>query len=319
MSLQQVLGFVVDLLAATVAAGTVLLLASLGEIISEKGGILNLGVEGMILIGAIAGFMAAQATGSLLVAVIVAMLAGGLLALIHAFLTVTLRANQVVSGLALTIFGAGVSSLLGQPYPSTQAAVVQFQSIAIPGLSDIPYIGQIFFRQNLLVYISILLVPVVWIILNKTHLGLKIRSAGEDPAATDAAGINVFAVRYGCTIAGGILAGLAGVFMTLGYMSFWKDGISAGSGWIAIGLVIFASWNPWKALLGSYLFGLIGGLGIKLQTLHMYGIYIPGEQLFPMLPYILTVVVLIFATGRLRGRKLGAPAALSVAYDREAR
>lgn len=305
---------VVSALAATVAAGTVLLFASLGEIISEKGGVMNLGVEGMILVGAISGFMAVQATGSLLIAVLVGMVAGGLLALIHAFLTVSLRANQVVSGLALTIFGTGMSAFLGKAYIGVPA-VVRFQAVPVPGLSQIPFLGPVLFEQNFLVYVSFVLVPVVWFILNKTHLGLKIRSAGENPAATDAAGINIFAVRYGCTIAGGMFSGLAGVFLALAYNSQWMENISAGRGWIAVALVIFAMWNPWKALLGSYLFGLVGILGLRLQAV---GVVIP-DAFFSMLPYILTIVVLIFVTGRLRGRGDGAPASLSVAYDREAR
>lgn len=305
---------IVSMFAATVAAGTSLLLASLGEIISEKGGVLNLGVEGMMLVGAVAGFIAAQATGSLLAALAAAMLAGGLLALVHALLTVTLRANQVVSGLALTIFGTGMSAFLGKPYVGVPV-VVRVPELDIPGLCHIPFFGPVLFQQNVLVYASLLLVPAVWLVLNKTHLGLKIRSAGENPAATDAAGINIFAVRYGCTVTGGMFSGLAGAFLALGYNNAWMDNISAGSGWIAIALVIFAMWNPWKALLGSYLFGLIGILGLRLQAV---GIAIPSA-LFSMLPYILTIVVLIFVTGRLRGRGDGAPASLSVSYDREAR
>ena len=306
---------IINTLAATVAAGTVLLLASLGELLAEKAGILNLGVEGMILVGAITGFMAVQNTGSLLLAVVVAMLCGGLMALIHAFLTVTMRANQVVSGLALTIFGTGMSAFLGKDYIG-MTPVNGFQAIAIPGLSSVPFFGGILFNQNILVYASLLLVPVVWFVLNRTHLGLKIKSAGENPAATDAAGINVFSIRYGCTIAGGMLAGLAGAYLAMGYNSSWMENISAGQGWIAVALVIFAMWSPWKALLGSYLFGFIGIMGLRLQAI---GVHIPSS-LFAMLPYVLTIVVLIFIAGRLKGRKGdGAPAALSVSYDREAR
>lgn len=310
----NVMQMIISMLAATVASGTVLLLASLGEIISEKSGILNLGVEGMILVGAISGFIAGQASGSLLVAALVGMLAGGVLALIHGVLTITLRANQVVSGLALTIFGTGAASFLGKSYVGIPA-VAHFSNISIPVLSRIPFFGPVLFQQNLLVYISILLVPVIWFVLNRTHLGLKIRSAGENPAATDAAGINIFAIRYGCTVAGGMLSGLAGVFLALAYNASWMENISAGRGWIAVALVIFAMWNPWKALIGSYLFGLISILGLRLQAV---GIVIP-DAFFSMLPYILTIVVLILITGRLRGRGDGAPAALSVSYDREAR
>jgi len=308
------LQMIISMLAAMVAAGTPLLMASLGEIISEKGGILNLGVEGMMLMGAVAGFIASKTTGSLVAAVAAAMLAGGLMASIHALLTVKFRANQVVSGLALTIFGTGMSSFLGKNYVGVPA-VAAFHAVKIPLLGDIPFFGPILFQQDILVYASILLVPAVWFVLNRTHLGLKIRSAGENPAATDAAGIDIFAVRYGCTIAGGMLAGLAGGFLSLAYNNAWIENISAGSGWIAIALVIFAMWNPWKALLGSYLFGLISILGLRLQAV---GIVIPSS-LFAMLPYIFTIVVLILITGRLRGRGDNAPAALSVAYDREAR
>ena len=308
------LGMIISTLAAMVAAGTVLLLASLGEIVTEKSGILNLGVEGIILVGAVAGVMGVQVSGSLWVAVLVALVAGGLMSLIHAVLTVTFRANQVVSGLALTIFGTGASSFLGTPYVNL-TPVASFQPIAIPGLSSIPFIGPIFFEQNILVYVSLILVPVLWFILSRTHLGMKIRSAGENPAATDSVGINVFAIRYGCTIFGGMLAGLAGVFLSLGYNSSWMENISAGRGWIAVALVIFATWNPWKALLGSYLFGLIGILGLRLQAA---GIVIP-DQLFAMLPYVLTILVLILISGRVKNRGDGAPAALSTAYDREAR
>ncbi len=306
---------IISTLAATVAAGTVLLLASLGEILSEKAGVLNLGVEGMMLVGAITGFIAVQTTGSLLMAVVASMLCGGLVALIHAFLTVTMRANQVVSGLALTIFGTGMSAFLGKDYIG-MTPVNGFKAVNVPGLSDIPFLGDVLFKQNVLVYVSLLLVPAMWFLFNRTHLGLKIKSAGENPAATDAAGLDVFAIRYGCTIGGGMLAGLSGVYLAIGYNSSWMENITAGQGWIAVALVIFAMWNPWKALLGSYLFGFIGIMGLRLQAI---GVQIP-VSLFTMLPYMLTIVVLIFISGRLRGRKGdGSPAALSVSYDREAR
>ncbi len=310
----MIANMIISTLAAMVAAGTVLLLASLGELVTEKSGITNLGVEGVILVGAVSGVIGVQATGSLWLAVVIAMAAGGLMSLIHAVLTVTFRANQIVSGLALTIFGTGLSSFIGKPYVNVTPEA-SFQTIAIPGLSKIPALGTILFDQNIIVYISLLLVPALWFVLNRTHLGMKIRSAGENPAATDSAGINVFAIRYGCTIFGGMLAGLGGVFLSLGYNSSWMDNISAGRGWIAVALVIFATWNPWKALLGSYLFGLIGILGLRLQAI---GIQIPSE-LFSMLPYILTIVVLTLISGRVNNRGDGTPAALSTAYDREAR
>ena len=302
-------------LAATVAAGTVLLLASVGEILAEKAGVLNLGVEGMMLVGAITGFIAVQTTGSLLMAVVASMLCGGLVAMIHAFLTVTMRANQVVSGLALTIFGTGMSAFLGKDYIG-MTPVNGFKAVIVPGLSEVPFLGDILFKQNALVYASLLLVPALWFLFNRTHLGLKIKSAGENPAATDAAGLDVFAIRYGCTIGGGMLAGLSGAYLAIGYNSSWMENITAGQGWIAVALVIFAMWNPWKALLGSYLFGFIGIMGLRLQAI---GVQIPLSH-FTMLPYALTILVLILISGRLPGRKGdGSPAALSVSYDREAR
>lgn len=309
------LDMITAMLTAMVAAGTTYLLASLGEIVSEKAGILNLGVEGMMLVGAVTGYIAAVESHSLIVAVLVAMLSGGLMAAIHAVLSITLKANQVVSGLALTIFGTGLSAFIGKEYVGVLTNTL-FRNIAIPGLSKIPVLGPTLFNQTFLVYVSLLLVPAIWIVLEKTSLGLKIRSAGENPAATDAAGINVFAIQYGCSIFGGVLAGLAGAFLTLAYNNVWMENISAGQGWIAVALVIFARWHPGKALLGSYLFGLVGILGLRLQAV---GISIP-TQLFNMLPYLLTLLVMIFGTGRAGGRKNdGTPAALSVPYDREAR
>ncbi|MDD3242362.1 MAG: ABC transporter permease [Eubacteriales bacterium] len=309
------LSMITGLMTAMVAAGTPYLLASLGEIVTEKGGILNLGVEGMMLVGAVAGYITAVKSNSLLLAILVGVLAGGLMAAIHAFLCITLKANQVVSGLALTIFGTGLSAFLGKDVVGVVTDTL-FHNAPIPGLRSIPVVGEALFNQTPLVYVAILMVPVLWFVLSKTSLGMKIRSAGENPAATDAAGVNVFAVQYGCTIFGGMMAGLAGVFLTLAYNNTWMENISAGQGWIAVALVIFARWNPWKALLGSYLFGLVAILGLRLQAV---GISIP-TQLFNMLPYLLTLAVMIFGTGKVGGKRSdGAPASLSVPYDREAR
>ncbi|MGI5877107.1 MAG: ABC transporter permease [Christensenellales bacterium] len=306
------------ILSATVAAGTILLLACLGEILSERAGVMNLGVEGMMMVGAVFGFIAVQWTGNLLVGVLAALVGGGLMALIHAFLSITLKTNQVVSGLALTIFGTGLGNFLGNPYVGVVRRA-SFDNIAIPGLSRIPLLGPVLFDQNLLVYLSILLVPLLWLLIFRTRWGLSLRATGENPAAADTAGVNIFALRYGYTIAGGALAGLAGAYLSLAYNNSWMDTITTGQGWIAVALVIFAMWNPWKAMLGSYLFGFIIIMGFRIQA---YGIAMPFYivNLLPMLPYLFTIIVLIFVTGSFGGRrKEGAPEALSVPYDREAR
>ena len=236
----------ISILAASITAGTPILFAALGELISERAGVTNLGVDGMMLVGACAGFIAAQQTGSLLSGVGMALLAGSLMALIHAFLTVTLRANQVVSGLALTLFGTGLSGYLGLDYVGQQATVV-FSKLAVPGLSEIPVLGPVLFRQDLLVYCSYILVAAVAFYLYRTRAGLFMRALGENPAAVDAVGVNVFGLRYLYVIMGGALAGLGGAYLSLAYAPCWLENMTAGRGWIAVALVIFALWDPWRA------------------------------------------------------------------------
>jgi ABC-type uncharacterized transport system permease subunit len=304
----------VAVLATGVVAGTPILFASLGELLSERAGVMNLGVEGMMLIGAVTGFAVDVYTQNQWAGVAAAMAAGGLMALIHAFLTITLKANQVVSGLALTIFGTGLSAYLGKPLIGVPAPAT-FKAVPVPGLSQIPWLGPIFFNHDLLVYIGFVVVACCWFILYKTKTGLILRAAGENPGATDAAGINVFQVRYLAVICGGMLAGAAGAYLSLAYAPSWLENMTAGRGWIAVALVIFAMWNPARVLLGAYIFGAIDALGFHMQTM---GVMIPSFFL-KMLPYLFTFVILIIVTRETKNRRVATPEALGVAYSREDR
>ncbi|WP_258360720.1 ABC transporter permease [Moorella sulfitireducens (nom. illeg.)] len=302
-------------LAAAITAGTPILYAALGEILAERAGVLNLGVEGMMLVGAVTGFMVAVRTGNPWMGFLVAMLAAGLLAAVFAFLTITLRANQVVTGLALTIFGTGLSGFLGKPYVGIPLPL-SFKPVAIPILAEIPIIGPVLFNHNPLVYLTYILVPLLWYYFYRTRPGLNLRAIGENPAAADALGVNVFALRYIYVIIGGMLAGAGGAFLSLAYAPSWLENMTAGRGWIAVALVIFAVWDPVKALLGSYLFGGVDALTYTLQAATK--IAIPSFFL-KMLPYILTLVVLIIATRQTVVKHIGAPGALAIPYDREER
>ncbi len=302
--------FIITILATAIQAGAPVIYAAVGEIFAERSGILNLGVEGMMLVGAVSGFIVAVNTGNPWAGVIAAMLAGGLLSLIHAFLTITLHADQVVSGLALTIFGAGLSSFLGQNYVGVQGP--QFNPIHIPVLSDLPILGPILFDYDILVYLSVLLIPLSAYFIHHTRPGLHLRAVGEGPATADVMGINVARTRYIYTFVGGVLAGLGGATLSLAYTPGWTEGLSGGRGWIAIALVIFAFWEPWRAMVGAYLFGGVQALQFNLQTI---GITIPTYFL-NMLPYLFTILVLVFATGERMKRHLGAPAALGIPYIR---
>lgn len=310
---------IISILAVTIQAGTSLVFASVGEIFTERAGILNLGLEGILIMGAVTAFAVGYHTDSLLTAVFVAMVVGGLLATIHAFLTVTLRADQVVSGLALTLFGIGLSSFLGQRLGPDGAPLVglvgpKFTRIAIPILSDIPVIGPSLFNQDPLVYLMYIGVPVASYILYRTRTGLHLRSVGEDPATADAMGISVPQVRYLATIAGGVLMGLGGAHLSLAYTPGWTENLTGGRGWIAIALVIFATWNPWRAVLGAIIFGGVNAIQFRLQAAG--GSVIPAAVL-AMLPYLLTIAVLTLITVYENvSRRLGAPAALGLPYVR---
>ncbi|HEX9989752.1 MAG TPA: ABC transporter permease [Chloroflexia bacterium] len=300
--------------AAAIASGTAILYACLGEILAERAGVLNLGVEGMMLIGALSGFAVTFWTASPWLGALAAIAAGGLLSLIHALLTVTLRANQVVSGLALTLFGTGLTSFLGQPLVG-QPAPASFTKVAIPVLADVPILGPVFFRQDMLTYLSFVLVPILWVWIYRTRPGLYLRAVGESPATTDAMGLSVVGLRYIYVVLGGMLAGLGGAVISLATNPGWTENMTAGRGWIAIALVIFATWNPARATVGAYLFGGVEALQFRLQG--------AGTQVSPfflnMLPYLFTILVLVLATQETMRRRVGAPAALGLPYYREDR
>ena len=313
----------VVILASAVAYGTPLLYAALGELLAERSGVLNLGVEGMMLVGAVVGFLAVQRVGGpagfvLPVAVGVAALAGAGAALILAFLVITLRANQIVSGLALTILcgAAGLSSYIGNDYDlSTDPARYSFQPVNAFGLQDVPIVGPIVFGQNWLVYASWLCVIAVSLYLSRTRPGLNVRAVGEAPAAADAMGINVTKYRYLHTLAGGAFAGVAGACYSLAITPQWQDGLTAGAGWIAIALVIFAFWRPDLCLVGAYVFGAFSALPFTLQA---RGVTV-APVLFQALPYVMTIIVLVIVSSGIGRRRLGAPASLGVPYVREER
>jgi ABC-type uncharacterized transport system permease subunit len=306
--------FLTSVLAAAIGAGTAILFACLGEILAERAGVLNLGVEGMMLMGALGGFAVTYWTASPWLGVLAAMVVGGALSLIHALLTITLHANQVVSGLALTLFGTGLSAFLGQPLVG-QPAPAAFIRVPIPGLVDLPVIGPILFRQDMLTYLSYLLIPILWILIFRTRPGLHLRAVGESPSTADAMGISVAGLRYLYVVLGGMLAGIGGAAISLASNPGWTENITAGRGWIAIALVIFATWNPARAALGAYLFGGVEALQFRLQG--------AGTQISPfflnMLPYLFTIAVLVLATQETVRRRVGAPAALGMPYLREER
>ena len=294
---------------AAIPAGTPYLYATLGEIYAERSGILNLGVEGMMIVGAVSAFGVTHSTGNPWLGILVAALVGGLLALVHAFASITLRVNQVVSGLALTMVGLGISGLwgrryIGMPLPS------RLRDAPIPVLSKIPLLGDLVFHHDVLVYLSLVLVVVMGYILFHTRVGITIRSVGENPATADAMGVNVFLVRYVCTIIGGMLAGIGGAYLSVVYTPSWIEGMTAGAGWIAIALTIFALWSPFRALFGAYLFGGVKVLQYRLQPLGI------SPNLLNTLPFVLTILVLLAATGEVRRRRIGMPAALGIPYTR---
>jgi simple sugar transport system permease protein len=313
------LALLTSILTVTLRAGTSLLYATLGEIYAERSGILNLGVEGMMMVGAVSSFAVGYHTGSLVLAVLTALLVGGLLALVHAFLSISLRANQVVSGLTLTLFGSGLASFLGQrlgPGGTRLVGLVgpSLERLPIPGLSRLPILGTSFFDQDVLVYGLYLLVPLASWYLYKTRPGLYLRAVGENPQTADAMGIRVGANRYAYTALGGALAGLGGAHLSLAYTKGWTENITGGRGWIAVALVIFATWDPLRAVIGAALFGGINAVQFRMQAA---GTTIPAA-LLNMLPYIATIAVLVAITWWETLRKrVGAPAALALPYARE--
>lgn len=295
---------ILALLAATVQSGTPVLFATLGEILTEKGGILNLGVEGMMLVGALAGFLTALSTGSPVLGVLAGCLAGAALAALHGVVCIWFQGNQVVSGLALTIFGTGLTGFLGTPYVGKTAP--GFTPFALPVLGDLPGLGPVLFRHDLLVYLSFLLPPLMWVFLHATRWGLGVRAAGEAPAAARAAGVAVTRFRWAALLAGGMLVGLGGSYLSLAYTHMWTNGLTSGRGWIAVALVIFAFWRPGRAIVGAYLFGGIMAFQLRLQAV---GTALPSSILL-MLPYVLTIAALAFSSWR--STRNEAPAALGI-------
>jgi len=292
---------------ATIGAGTPLVFAALGELVTEKSGVLNLGVEGMMLVGAIAGFVVAVESGSVLLAVACGMLAGAAMALVFAVLTLTLMANQVASGLALTIFGIGLSAFLGLDY--TSVALRGVPEIHIPVLSDIPLLG-IAFSLDPLVYASfVLFLGIAWF-LYRTRAGLALRGIGEAPHSAHALGYAVIRIRYLAVLFGGAMAGLGGAYLSIAYTPMWVEEMTAGRGWIALALVVFATWRPLRVLLGAYLFG-----GVTIIQFHAQGagVEIPS-QFLSMLPYLATIAVLVVISRDIATVRLHQPASLGIPF-----
>jgi len=301
--------WIITTLSRSLDYGTPLLLGTLGEIYAERSGVLNLGVEGMMIMGAYSAFTTAYITGNPWLGILVAAVVGGAFSLIHAFTSVTLKANQVVSGLSLTMLGLGLSGMFGRGWEG-KPLPVSIPKITVSGLSKIPLLGPILFEgQNLIVYLSILLVPLLWYILYRTRIGITIRSVGENPATADSLGINVDRVRYTCVLLGGILAGMAGGYLSVAYRPAWTEGMTAGIGWIVIALTIFAFWNPAYGMLGAYLFAALYHLSYRLQPW-------VSPELLKAMPYAFAILVLIFVSRGTLQKRMGAPAALSLPYTR---
>jgi simple sugar transport system permease protein len=293
------------ILVSILTAATPLVLAGLGELVVERSGVLNLGVEGMMLAGAVAGFATALSTESATLAVVAAAAAGAGLSLLFALVAIGLLANQVASGLALTIFGVGLSALFGSAYIGVP--VERLPRLELAGLSDLPLLGPLLFGHDALIYLALALVPLTSWFLSRTHAGMVLRACGENAEAAHALGYPVRTVRALAVLYGGALAGLAGGYLSLAYTPMWAEEMTAGRGWIALALVVFSSWRPWRLLLGAWLFGGVGILQLHAQSL---GLVAVPSQLLSMLPYLATILVLTVVTaGPWRGR-LAAPACL---------
>jgi simple sugar transport system permease protein len=297
----------VGILSSGIRLATPYLYAAIGETFGQRSGVLNLGVEGQMLLGAFAAFYVTLTTGNLWLGVLAAMIVGAMMGLTMAYVTVNLHAQQGISGIGFYLFGLGMSDLLFQKLMGNVETVKGFPVIYIPVLSDIPIIGEIFFSQNFLVYAAYLLVPVAWFILNKTTLGLKIRSVGENPDAADSLGVSVARIRYFTVILGGILSGIAGASLSIALLNVFQQNMTSGIGFIAVALVYFGAWTPLGVLSGALLFSLINSLQLWIQVL---GIPIPSD-IAVMMPYVLTILVLVASASR--GR---APSALTKPFER---
>ena len=291
-----------------ITAATPLLLAAIGELVVERSGVLNLGVEGMMVVGAVCGFAAAYGSGSALLGILAASVAGVAMAFIFAFLTQTLVTNQVASGLALTLLGLGLSGLIGEAF--TGLPGVKLTPFDIPFLTDIPFIGPILFGQDILVYLSILLIPAVAFVMARTRLGLIIRAVGDNHSSAHALGYPVVKVRYGCILFGGLCAGLAGGYLSLAYTPQWIENMTAGRGWIALALVVFSTWMASRLLIGAYLFGTVWIMGLYIQGL---GVGIPA-QFLSSLPYVVTIAALVVISRNRSLTKINTPACIGQTF-----
>ena len=299
---------IISTLERAMVAGTPLLLATTGEVLCERSGILNLGVEGVMSMGAVVAFIVTMTTGNPWLGVLCAVGTGIVFSLIHAFASVTLQANQVVSGLALTMLGLGISGMMGKPYVG-KPLLIKMDDLSIPLLSDIPYLGKILFSQSPFFYLAIILALIAWFFLEKTRLGIQIRSTGENPKATETQGIHIVRIKYLCVLIGGGFSALAGAHLSISYSKSWIEGMTAGRGWIAIALTIFALWNPGRAIGAAFLFGFIFVVQYLLQPLGI------SPNFLSMLPYIATLIILLFISFK-DPRRLNAPAMLGEPYKR---
>ena len=306
--------FLTVVLASAVRSGTPVLYASLGEVLSERAGVMNLGLEGIMLVGAYTGFAVTHATGNPWIGLAAAFGAGCLITVIHAFLCITMMCNQVVSGLAMVLTGYGLSALMGRNVIGQTIQGVTAWNL--PFLSSIPFVGPIFFRHNAQVYFSFILIAFLCWFLFRTSHGLNLRAVGENPRAADAMGLPVTAIRYFYCIAGGGLAGLGGGYLSVVYAQMWIEGMTSGRGWIAVALVIFGLWNPMRVACGAYLFGGVEALQLRLQAMGST----LSTSLLMTLPYLMTIIVLAAVSVKAgKGRLLGAPAALGIPFRREDR
>ncbi|MDJ0956566.1 MAG: ABC transporter permease [Arenicellales bacterium] len=298
----------VGILLATLGAGTPLVFAALGELVTEKSGVLNLGVEGMMIVGAVCGFAVAAESENLWLGVVMSVFAGAGMALLFGILTLTFQANQVAAGLALTIFGIGLSAYIGLDY--TSVALTGIQQIHVPVLSDIPVIGPLIFSLDPLLYLSFVAFGAITYFLYKTKTGLLLRAVGESPESAVSLGYPVIAIRYMAVLFGGAMAGLGGAYLALVYTPLWVEAMTAGRGWIALALVVFSTWRPARVMVGAYLFG-----GVTIIQFHVqgFGVDIPS-QLLSMLPYLATIVVLVLISRDINTIRLNAPASLGKAY-----
>ena len=296
------------ILTSGIRLATPYLYAGIGETFGQRSGVLNLGVEGQMLVGAFAAFYVARTTGNLWLGVLAALLVGALMGLAMAFVSITLRAKQGISGIGFFLFGLGLSDLLFQTLLGSVQTVSGFRPLAIPLLSKIPVLGEILFNQNLLVYGAYLLVPLAAFVMDKTTLGLKIRAVGENPEAADSLGVNVSLVRYITVTMGGMLSGLAGASLSIALLNVFQQNLTSGLGFIAVALVYFGGWRPWGVLVGALLFSMVNALQLWVQVL---GLPIPSEFAV-MMPYVLTIVALVVAVQRVRP-----PTALTKPFVRE--